>query len=145
MLVPSPLADVIAMNRFAACLLLSLATLPAFAADAVLDPLTTAARAATPAFAAFSPARGEQLFRGKHAGGQAESCTTCHTGDARKPGEHAKTGKAIDPLAPVANTKRFTDPVKVEKWFRRNCKEVLSRECTAQEKGDFVVYMRSVK
>lgn len=117
----------------------------AMAADPVTDPYAAAARQSAPAFSGFSATRGEQLFRGQHAGAVAESCTSCHTADPRKPGQHAKTGKAIDPLAPVANARRFTDPAKVEKWFRRNCKEVLSRECTAQEKGDFVVYMRSVK
>jgi hypothetical protein len=30
---------------------------------------------------------------------------------------------------------RYTDPAKVEKWFKRNCTEVLGRVCTAQEKG----------
>lgn len=115
------------------------AATPAFAADAVLDPYAAAAPAG------FSAPRGEQLFRSKHTGAQEESCTSCHTADARKAGQHAKTGKSIDPLAPSANAKRFTDPAKVEKWFRRNCKEVLARECTALEKGDFVTYMRSVK
>ena len=118
---------------------------PAFAADSMLDPYTAAAKAGAPAFAGFTAQRGEQLFRGKHTGTQAESCTACHTTDARKAGEHNKTGKRIEPLATVANNKRFTDPAKVEKWFRRNCKEVMARECTALEKGDFVTYMRSVK
>lgn len=125
--------------------LLLAASLPLHAADTVLDPYTQAARQAAPTFTGFSVARGEQLFRGKHAGAQEESCTSCHTADPKKAGSHAKTGKAIDPLAPVANAKRFTDPAKVEKWFRRNCKEVLARECTAVEKGDFVTWARSVK
>lgn len=121
-----------------------LAAAPAMAADAVLDPITAAAQQAAGALP-FSATRGEQLFRSKHSGTQEDSCTACHTTDARQPGQHAKTGKVIDPLAPVANAKRFTDPAKVEKWFRRNCKEVLARECTPQEKGDFVTYMRSLK
>jgi len=127
-----------------ATLLLGVATL-AGAADTVLDPYTAAAKSAAAPFAGFSPVRGEQLFRGKHTGAQEESCTSCHTTDPRKSGQHAKTGKTIEPLATVANATRFTDPAKVEKWFRRNCKEVLARECTALEKGDFVTYMRSVK
>ena len=115
------------------------------AADAVTDPYAAAARAADPAFAGFSAARGEQLFRSRHRAGTADSCTACHTGDPRRPGSHATTGKEIAPLAPVANAQRFTDPAKVEKWFRRNCREVLARECTPLEKGDFTTYMRSVK
>lgn len=122
-----------------------LLAMPVFAADPVLDPITAAARQADAAFTGFSAPRGEQLFRGRHAGAQEESCTSCHTVDARKPGRHATTGKVIEPLAPVDNPKRFSDAAKVEKWFRRNCREVLARECTALEKGDFVTYMRSVK
>jgi hypothetical protein len=38
---------------------------------------------------------------------------------------------------------RYTDAAKVAKWFRRNCKSVLGRECTAQEKGDFLAFMIS--
>lgn len=61
------------------------------------------------------------------------------------PGRHASTGKTIAPLAPAANPERFTDTAKVEKWFRRNCKDVLSRECTATEKADVLAYLTSLK
>jgi mono/diheme cytochrome c family protein len=126
----------------AGALLLAAAQAPA---DTVLAPYESAARAADPAFAGFSLQRGEQLFRAKSSAGVAASCTSCHTADARQAGQHEKTGKVIEPLAPVANAKRFTDPAKVEKWFKRNCREVYARECTALEKGDFVSYMRSVR
>ena len=53
------------------------------------------------------------------------------------------TGKAIEPLAPSANPKRLTDPEHIEKWFLRNCKWTLGRECTPQEKGDFLVMIRA--
>jgi hypothetical protein len=43
-------------------------------------------------------------------------------------------------MASVANAERFTDPAKVEKWFRRNCKEVVGRDCTPAEKADFVLF-----
>jgi len=36
---------------------------------------------------------------------------------------------------------RFTDKKKVDKWFRRNCKGVIGRECTAQEKVDWITYL----
>ena len=36
---------------------------------------------------------------------------------------------------------RFTDPAKTEKWFRRNCTEVLGRECSAAEKADFIQFL----
>ena len=53
--------------------------------------------------------------------------------------------KKIEPLTPVANALRFTDPAKVEKCFKRICNDVLSRACTTQEKGDFLAYVLSVK
>jgi hypothetical protein len=60
-------------------------------------------------------------------------------------GRHASTDKAIEPLAPAANAKRFTDSAKAEKWFRRNCKDVLARECTAAEKADVLAWLISVR
>lgn len=93
-----------------------------------------------------SVARGEQLYRAKSkAGKTADSCVACHTDNPKAVGQHVKTFKAIDPLAPVAQKDRFTDAAKVEKWFKRNCQEVLDRPCTPQEKADFTAYMISVK
>ncbi len=93
-----------------------------------------------------SVARGEKLFRGKFSGGKsADSCTACHTDNPKAMGQHAKTNKAIDPLAPIVQKDRFTDAAKVEKWFKRNCPDVLGRACSAQEKADFAAYMISVK
>lgn len=116
--------------------------------------LAPTARAATPAemlatlqqqaaaeitgFVGFDAARGEQFFKTKHSDW---SCASCHTEDPRQPGKHAKTDKPIEPLAPAANAKRFTDPKKVAKWFKRNCGDVLGRECSAQEKGDVLAYL----
>ncbi|MEG7525318.1 MAG: DUF1924 domain-containing protein [Chromatiales bacterium] len=57
--------------------------------------------------------------------------------------QHIRTGKVIEPLAPSVNPKRFTDQRKVEKWFIRNCKWTLGRECSSQEKGDLLVYLLS--
>lgn len=92
-----------------------------------------------------SAGRGEQFFRNAFKQGEAEACTACHTPDARNPGQHLRTHKMIEPLAPVANQQRFTDSAHVEKWFKRNCKEVLGRTCTSAEKADFVVYMIEVR
>ena len=90
----------------------------------------------------FTAARGEQLFRARHGD---TSCTSCHTDNAKSVGKHAQTGKLLEPLAPIANPARLTDPAKVEKWFKRNCNDVLKRTCTAQEKGDFITYLLSIK
>ena len=104
--------------------------------------LATQARAEDPAFAGFSAVRGERFFDATHGGDW--SCATCHGSDPRAIGKHTVTGKAIEPLAPAANPKRFTNPAKVEKWFRRNCNDVLSRPCTAAERGDVLAFLRSL-
>jgi cytochrome c peroxidase len=101
------------------------------------------ARSAAPSFGGFSAQRGKAFFDASHGGDW--SCASCHTADPLAAGKHAKTGKAIAPLAPAANPERFTDVAAVEKWFRRNCNDVLGRECTAQEKGDVLQYLMSVK
>jgi len=62
------------------------------------------------------------------------SCASCHTENPATQGKHAKTGKVIQPLAPSANAERFSDPAKVEKWFKRNCNDVLGRICTRRKK-----------
>lgn len=71
------------------------------------------------------------------------SCTTCHTKNLRATGKHARTGKVIDPLAPSVNAKRLTEAKKIEKWFKRNCKWTLGRECSVQEKADFLSFIRN--
>jgi hypothetical protein len=68
------------------------------------------------------------------------NCVACHTGNLRNPGRHVVTGKTIAPLSPAANPERFTDSAKVEKWFKRNCKEVVGRACSAAEKADFIAF-----
>lgn len=75
--------------------------------------------------------------------GAERSCSTCHTTDLKAKGKHATTGKAIDPLAPSVNKERLTEAKNIEKWFKRNCTWVLGRECTPQEKGGFLQFIRS--
>ncbi len=75
--------------------------------------------------------------------GQQRSCVDCHGKNLKLPGKHIRTDKVIEPLAPSVNPKRFTDQRKVEKWFIRNCKWTLGRECSSQEKGDLLVYLLS--
>jgi hypothetical protein len=75
--------------------------------------------------------------------GDQRKCALCHSEDLKRTGKHAVTGKAIEPLAPSANPKRLTDAEHVEKWFSRNCKWTLGRECTPQEKGNFLVMIRA--
>lgn len=94
-------------------------------------------------FQDFSAARGEKFFKDKHGGEW--SCTSCHTTNPTAQGKHAKTDKPIDPLAPAANAERFTEMKKVQKWFKRNCNDVLDRLCTPQEQGDVLAYLLTIK
>ena len=111
-------------------------------AAGLLEGYQSAARQESADFKAFSAARGRDLFLARHGD---TSCATCHTDGPRAEGRHSRTNKAIEPLAPVANAQRLSDPAKVEKWFKRNCNDVLQRACTAREKGDFIAWLLSVK
>ena len=123
-------------------------TLAAFVA--LLSP---AAHAITPAeqLAAYSAqagapaqaARGEQFFTSKH--GKDWSCASCHTASPTVDGKHASTGKLISPMAPAFNPQRFTDTAKTEKWFRRNCNDVVGRECSIAEKADVLAWLLTFK
>lgn len=127
----------------AAVSLLQLLLLPPMAmANPVQDSYRATAKQDNPAFVDFSAARGEAFYKSKT--GDA-SCASCHGDSPKGHGKHATTSKDILPMAPVANAERFTDAAKVEKWFKRNCSDVLKRACTAIEKGDFIAYLVSVK
>jgi uncharacterized membrane protein len=89
------------------------------------------------------PEKGQDFFNTTH--GKEWSCSTCHTKQPTAEGQHASTRKVISPLAPAANAKRFTDSAKTEKWFRRNCNDVLGRECTFSEKADVLSWLISLK
>ncbi|WP_101050263.1 DUF1924 domain-containing protein [Macromonas nakdongensis] len=86
---------------------------------------------------------GRAFFTRRHGGEW--SCASCHGTPPTATGKHASTGKTIAPLAPAFNPKAFTDSAKVDKWFRRNCKDVLERECTAAEKADVLAYLNALK
>lgn len=112
------------------------------AREDLLSRYANEARAADAGYAGPSVAGGEKLHRNRHAGGKPDTpaCTSCHGDDARAPGR-TRAGKAIEPMAASVSPARYTDPVKAEKWFKRNCTEVLGRECTAREKADWLAWM----
>ncbi len=87
--------------------------------------------------------RGQAFFTQKHGGKW--SCASCHNAPPNTNGRHANTGKTLLPLAPAFNPERFSDPRKVEKWFRRNCNDVLERECSAREKADVMTYLLNIR
>lgn len=119
-------------------------------AAGALAPL---AHAATPAelLAGYSAAagsaasaqRGQAFFTTPH--GKTWSCSTCHGAVPTQTGKHAATGKAIAPMAPAFNPERFTDAAKTDKWFRRNCNDVVGRECTPAEKADVLSWLLTLK
>lgn len=121
----------------------------------------TTAQAATPAellagyraeaarqVAGFQPdaRRGAEFFARRFGvSDKMPACASCHMEKPTQTGRHVVTDKTIKPLAPTANDQRFTELAKTEKWFGRNCKEVVGRECSAAEKADFVAFMMEVR
>jgi hypothetical protein len=128
-------------------LLLLLGWLAVSAAQAALpeEGYLKEARQQDPSFVA-SAARGQTFFtvrQGAHA--DMPSCSSCHGEVPNREGKHVSTGKPIKPLAPSANPARLSDVANTEKWFRRNCRDVLGRECSALEKSDVIAFLRSIK
>jgi cytochrome b len=110
-------------------------------AAALLREYEAAARRDDPGFRGFSAAEGRRIyFQEFTADGQKVSCSACHTADPRGRGR-TPVGKIVEPLAPAANPDRLTERREVEKWFKRNCKQVMGRECTAAEKGHFLAFL----
>ncbi|MCB8745650.1 DUF1924 domain-containing protein [Rhodoferax sp. U2-2l] len=139
------------MNRYLTAPLLTAALAMTFSTASLAGPredllahYASAARAADPAFKAFSAERGKTLHTQTFTGGKpaTPSCTSCHGTNPRAAGKNA-TGKVIDAVAVSATPTRYTDSAKVEKWFKRNCTEVLGRECSATEKGDWLSFVLS--
>ena len=125
---------------------IGLATLLAAAAPTWAGDTTPAQQLERFSAAAGGPgqaARGRVFFTSRHGGEW--SCASCHHAPPTRPGQHASTGKALEPLAPAFNPRAFTDSAKVDKWFRRNCKDVLQRECSAAEKADVLAWLISLK
>jgi len=120
---------------------------------AMLLGQATGALAATPADlladytaqagAPAQAARGQAFFTSTH--GREWSCASCHGTVPAQAGKHASTGKPIGALAPAFNPERFTDPAKAEKWFRRNCNDVVGRICTPAEKADVLAWLGTLK
>ena len=95
----------------------------------------------------FTAAAGERLWTSPYiaAGdGTQRSCGSCHGNDLAQPGKHHRTGKPIEPMAPSVNAERLSSRKQIEKWFKRNCKWTLGRECSAQEKGDLLAYLKTL-
>jgi hypothetical protein len=73
--------------------------------------------------------------------GKEMACASCHTSNPANTGKHALTGKAIEPLSPAVNNKRFKDLDKVEEKFTEHCNEIIGADCTAAEKANYIIYL----
>lgn len=122
---------------------LATALLAVAAAAQAASPGELAAGYAGQAGTPPSAARGERFFNSRH--GHEWSCSSCHGTPPTQTGRHAATGRSIAPLAPAFNAERFTDAAKAEKWFRRNCNDVVGRECSAGEKADLLAWLMALK
>jgi cytochrome c len=129
--------------KIIAIILLCMAAIPAQASEATTRMLDTYR---TEGAGEFSAERGKkmwtQTFKQQKSGKQV-NCATCHADSLKRSGTHIRTGKIIEPMAISTNTERFNETKKIKKWFLRNCKWTVGRECTAQEKGDFLTYFLS--
>ncbi len=111
------------------------------APGSIVSGYAAEAARASPGFAP-SAKRGQSFFTREWGVSQKmPNCTVCHGKNLKVDGRHVITDKRIDPFAPSVNPERFTSSAKVEKWFKRNCKEVVGRECTAAEKADFIQFV----
>ena len=73
------------------------------------------------------------------------ACASCHTANPADEGKHIVTGKAIRPLSPVVNAKRFEDFEKVQEKFTQHCKDIIGSDCTAAEKANYITYLLTEK
>jgi len=140
------------MNKITTVLavLLSLSAISAHAdavtAQKLADKYATIAKNINPNSTGLSVDDGKDFFnREITIKGKQVACASCHTANPADNGKHIVTGKPIRPLSPNANEKRFASIDKVEKNFTKHCNDIIGRDCTAQEKGNFIAYLLSVK
>jgi hypothetical protein len=111
----------------------------AFAAGPAVEGLLAryGAQGATAPDATRGAALWTREFPATDSGGS-RSCTTCHGPTLGSAGRHATTG---EPIEPMTQPGRLADAEKIEKWFGRNCRWTLGRDCTPAEKADLLLYL----
>ena len=115
-------------------------------AQKLADKYAAVAKNIDPSYKGLDAAAGKAFFtRELTIHGKQVACASCHTTNPANPGKHIVTNKPIKPLAPAANPERFSNVDKVEKNFEKHCLEIIGRDCTAQEKGNYIAYMLTVK
>lgn len=137
--------------------------------QALLDEYAAQAARDHAGFAGFSAARGEAFYFLEHRIGDGSmlSCASCHHRDPRREqfahhdplpcrachgvpdsynfDEMPKMKRQLLPLAPSANPERFVNAWFADKWFRRNCRLLLERDCTPLEKGDVLTWLLTLE
>lgn len=116
-------------------------------AEKLAHKYSVIAKNVNPDFAGPSAADGKFFFNRKIklANGKDMSCASCHTSNPANEGKHIVTGKAIRPLSPAVNFKRFNDIDKVEDEFTKHCNDIIGSDCTAQEKANYITYLMTEK
>jgi hypothetical protein len=107
----------------------------------------TQAIAANKDFPGPSAEEGKVFYNNKvkAANGKEVACASCHTANPADNGKNTLTGKAIKPLSPAVNEKRFADFDKVEAKFTQHCVDILGADCTAAEKANYISYVLTEK
>jgi hypothetical protein len=129
------------MQRIILLLVVLIFTVPVAMATPASDSLLAKYKAEGVAKINSAKAKADWTKESKGEDGETISCSTCHGTDFGKAGKHRKTQKVIDPMSTRVNAERFTDEKKIEKWFKRNCNDTWGRECTSQEKADFLTFL----
>ena len=111
------------------------------------DKYVEIAKTANPEFKGPSAVDGKFFFNRKIklANGKEAACASCHTQNPADAGKHMVTGKAIKPLSPTVNYKRFSNIDKVEEQFTLHCNDILGSDCTAAEKANYIAYLLTEK
>jgi len=116
-----------------------------FTAEKAAQDFALYAKKLNPNFA-LSAEAGRAFFTKKvMVRGKDLSCSSCHTINPANKGKHVVTGKDIQPMAPSVNPKRFSDIQNSAQKFAEHCKDLYGKDCTAEEKGNFITYLLSVK
>lgn len=116
-------------------------------AEKLVSIYSAIAKHDNPEYAGPTAADGKFFFNRKIklGNGKEMACASCHTANPADNGKHAVTGKAIRPLSPVVNAKRFEDFEKVQEKFTQHCKDIIGSDCTAAEKASYITYLLTEK
>ena len=116
-------------------------------AEKLVSIYSAIAKHDNPDYAGPTAADGKFFFNRKIklGNGKEMACASCHTANPADEGKHIVTGKAIRPLSPVVNAKRFEDFEKVQEKFTQHCKDIIGSDCTAAEKASYITYLLTEK